>query len=96
MAPNGSESRTVGTTAPALASVTVRFWAAARAATGVDSEVRSGATVGDVVDAAVAEHPDLARVAQVATFLLDGRKVGRDARVSDGGTVEVLPPFAGG
>ena len=95
MAPSGPESRTVGTTGPALATVTVRYWAAARAAAGVDSEARTGATVGEVVDAAVADHPDLARVARVASFLLDGRKVGREARVTDGGTVEVLPPFAG-
>jgi molybdopterin converting factor small subunit len=74
----------------------VRYWAAARAAAGTDSETRTGVTVGEVVDAAVAAHPDLARVARVASFLLDGRTVGRDAPVVDGGTVEVLPPFAGG
>jgi sulfur-carrier protein len=76
--------------------VTVRYWAAARAATGTDSEERAGATVGEVVDAAVGAHPALARVAQVASFLLDGRKVTREAVVPPGATVEVLPPFAGG
>jgi molybdopterin converting factor small subunit len=76
--------------------VTVRYWAAARAAAGTDSEDHAGATVGEVVDAAVAAHPPLARVAQVASFLLDGRKVTRDAVVAPGATVEVLPPFAGG
>ena len=76
--------------------VTVRYWAAARAATGTDSEERAGTTVGEVVDDAVGAHPTLARVAQVATFLLDGRKVTRDAAVASGATVEVLPPFAGG
>ena len=106
MAPSGPEPRTadpvraaVPATPVAAApapSVTVRYWAAARAAAGTDSETRTGATVGEVVDAAVAAHPDLARVARVASFLLDGRKVGRDAPVVDGGTVEVLPPFAGG
>lgn len=96
MASSGPESRTAPTAGSALATVTMRYWAAARAAAGVDSEMRTGATVGEVVDAAVAAHPDLARVARVASFLLDGRKVGRDVRVSDGGTVEVLPPFAGG
>jgi len=86
MTPSAPESRTV----------TVRYWAAARAAAGTDSEQRPGATVGQVVEASVAAHPDLARVAAVATFLLDGRSVGRDEPVPDGGTVEVLPPFAGG
>jgi len=76
--------------------VTVRYWAAARAATGTASEERAGATVGEVVDDAVGAHPELARVARVASFLLDGRKVTRDEPVGMGVTVEVLPPFAGG
>jgi sulfur-carrier protein len=106
MAPSGPEPGTaepVGATGAATAvaatgapTVTVRFWAAARAAADTDSETQAGATVGEVVDAAVAAHPDLARVVRVASYLLDGRKVGRDVAVTDGGTVEVLPPFAGG
>lgn len=76
--------------------ITVRYWAAARAATGVDAEQVRGATAGAVVDAAVARHPDLSRVARVATLLLDGRAVGREAPVPAGATLEVLPPFAGG
>jgi molybdopterin converting factor small subunit len=76
--------------------VTVRYWAAARAAAGTDSDVQPGATVGEVVDAAVAAHPGLERVARVATFLLEGRKAGREVPVAAGATVEVLPPFAGG
>ncbi|WP_217493908.1 MoaD/ThiS family protein [Humibacillus sp. DSM 29435] len=76
--------------------ITVRYWAAARAATGVDAEQVRGTTVGAVVDAAVARHPDLSRVARVATLLLDGRAVSRDAPVLVGATLEVLPPFAGG
>ncbi|GAB3871835.1 molybdopterin synthase subunit MoaD2 [Terrabacter terrigena] len=83
-------------TTTAAPTVTVRYWAAARAATGTDSEQRAGATVGEVVDAAVVAHPALGRVASVASFLLDGRKVTRDQTVAPGATVEVLPPFAGG
>ena len=81
------------------AAVTVRYWAAARAAAGVDAqtlELTVPTTVGAVVEAAVAAHPALDRVARVATFLLDGRSVGRDAAVPDGASLEVLPPFAGG
>lgn len=81
------------------AAVTVRYWAAARAAAGVESQTISVAvptTVGAVVEAAVAAHPALERVARVATFLLDGRSVGRDAPVAPGASLEVLPPFAGG
>jgi len=87
---------TAGPTVATATTVTVRYWAAARAAAGTDSETLTGVTVREVVDAAVAAHPDLARVAAVATFLLDGRSVTRDEPVPDGATVEVLPPFAGG
>ena len=86
----------MGEVGSAEQTVTVRYWAAARAAAGTDGEVLPGDTVGAVVDAAVAAHPELARVARVASFLLDGRKVTREAAVGDGETVEVLPPFAGG
>ncbi len=99
MAPSAPEPSTVPTAGPTVATpttVTVRYWAAARAAAGTGSETRTGASVGEVVDAAVAAHPELARVAAVASFLLDGRAVGREEPVPDGGTVEVLPPFAGG
>lgn len=79
-----------------VGAITVRYWAAARAATGVDAEQVAGTTVGAVVDAAVDRHPELARVARVATLLLDGRAVGREVPVLVGATLEVLPPFAGG
>ncbi len=76
--------------------MTVRYWAAARAAAGVDAEELLGSTVGEVVAAAVAAHPELGRVASVATFLLDGRAADRDAALTPGAALEVLPPFAGG
>lgn len=82
---------------PKGGAVTVRYWAAARAAAGVDSDVVTGcATVGDVVAAATALRPELASVAAVSSLLLDGRSAQRDAAVPDGAVVEVLPPFAGG
>ena len=43
--------------------VTVRYWAGARAAAGVASDVVSGTTVSEVVAAAVALHPALRPVA---------------------------------
>ena len=76
--------------------VTVRYWAAARAAAGVASDVVSGATVDEVVSVAVALHPALRPVAAVATFLVDGSAAPRSRPVQAGATVEVLPPFAGG
>ena len=80
-----------------MASVTVRYWAGARAAAGTHEETYEGDTLGAVLDAAVSAHgAELARVFTVATFLLDGSRSGRDAALADGVTIEVLPPFAGG
>jgi molybdopterin synthase sulfur carrier subunit len=84
------------TAVPSDQGVTVRYWAAARAATGVPSDLVSGATVDEVVAAAVSLHPGLRPVAAVATFLVDGSAATRDRPVPAGATVEVLPPFAGG
>ena len=86
----------MSTDLPADHGVTVRYWAAARSATGVPSDVVSGSTVDEIVNAAIALHPDLRAVAAVATFLLDGAAAGPDRPVPAGATVEVLPPFAGG
>ena len=89
----------MGKVGSAVQTVTVRYWAAAREAAGVDSEpldLGADATVSDALSAAVAAHPDLERVARVATFLIDGRAAGRDAVLAPGATLEVLPPFAGG
>jgi molybdopterin synthase sulfur carrier subunit len=80
-------------------SVTVRYWAAARAAAGVDREelaVGNDPTVGEVLEATLHRHPDLVAVLRVASFLVDGRAARRIDPVSPGSVVEVLPPFAGG
>jgi molybdopterin converting factor small subunit len=78
------------------ATVTVRYWAAARAAAGVETEQRSGQTIGDVLEDAVSVHPRLAPVVAASTFLLDGRAADRSTTLRPGVTIEVLPPFAGG
>ena len=77
-------------------SVTLRYWAGARAAAGVDSEPVSGVTVGDVIAGAAARHTGLEPVLAVASILLDGRPASADEPLRDGATLEVLPPFAGG
>jgi molybdopterin converting factor small subunit len=85
------------TSEPDRRSVTVRYWAGARAAAGVDSDVLTGcSTVADVVAAAVASRPALAPVARVSSLLLDGRAATPTDAVPDGSVLEVLPPFAGG
>ena len=77
--------------------VTLRYWAGARQATGVDSDTLHGcATVGDALVEATRLHPALAPVAAVSSLLLDGRPAHRDAALPQGSVLEVLPPFAGG
>lgn len=79
----------------------VRYFAAARAAAGVDEEHVDAATVAQAL-AAVRERHD-ARFAEVlacCSLLLDGDPVGRrdPGAVPTGpeAVLEVLPPFAGG
>jgi molybdopterin converting factor small subunit len=80
--------------------VTVRYFAAARAAAGADSEtvvLRPGTTVAGLVDRLAAPGSHLATVLSRCSYLCDGVAV-RDemAALSSGNTVDVLPPFAGG
>jgi sulfur-carrier protein len=81
--------------------VTVRYFAAARVAAGVEAEpvdVPQGATVDILLKTVRAAHGDgLARVLDRCSFLLDEVAVrGRDLPLRDGAVVDVLPPFAGG
>ncbi|MHA6624275.1 MoaD/ThiS family protein [Pseudonocardia sichuanensis] len=83
------------------ATVTIRYFAAARAAAGVETEplaLPDGATVDDVLAAARTRHgAELARVLDRCSFLLDEVAVrDRATVVPAGATVDVLPPFAGG
>lgn len=76
--------------------VTVRYWAAAAAATGTAEDAFPAGSVAQILHAAQARHPDLERVLAVATILLDGRVARPQQEVSAGMELEVLPPFAGG
>ncbi len=78
--------------------VTVRYFAGARAAAGVDEDRVEAATVGEALAAAAAAHPgDLARIVGISSFLLDGAAVtNREAALGPDARIDVLPPFAGG
>ena len=78
--------------------VTVRYFAGARAAAGVDTEQREAATLADLVDQIAGDHgPRLERVLTACSFLVDGTQTrDRAAVLSPGAVVDVLPPFAGG
>ncbi len=80
--------------------VTVRFFAAARAAAGNEEEtirIRRGTTISGLVDQLGGRDANLAKVLMRCSFLCDGVAV-RDADVAlvDAQTIDVLPPFAGG
>ncbi len=80
--------------------VTVRFFAAARAAAGAESEtidLPTGARIDDLVEVLKARDAGLATVLARCSYLHDGVAV-RDmaAELGDAQTIDVLPPFAGG
>ena len=81
--------------------VIVRYFAAARAAAGMEAEpieLPVGASVIDALAAVRERHgTELARVLERCSFLLDEVAVrNRSVPLSDGSTLDVLPPFAGG
>jgi molybdopterin converting factor small subunit len=85
-----------------MATVTMRYWAAARDAAGVAEQRLDAETLA----AALTQAADtdgggrLRAVLARSSFLIDGDPVGRRAAESvalrDGNVIEVLPPFAGG
>ena len=80
--------------------VTVRYFAAARAAAGSDADslvLGPGATISDLVGVLADVNPLLARVLARCSYLCDGIAV-RDTSLAlrSGQTIDVLPPFAGG
>ena len=85
--------------------VTVRYWASARAAAGVASDalpVDGPVTLADLRERAVALHPGtrLEAVLGACSVLVGDRPVATQdpatVMVGPGETVEFLPPFAGG
>jgi molybdopterin converting factor small subunit len=87
------------------ATVTVRYWASARAAAGVASDdvlVDGPVTLADLRERAAGLHPDtrLAAVLAVCSVLVGDQPVGSQdpasVEVLPGQSVEFLPPFAGG
>jgi sulfur-carrier protein len=86
-----------------MATVTIRYWAAAKEAAGVQEESVEAITLSDLLNTVVASRKPDGRLADVlarSSFLVNADPVGRTARQSilldDGAVVEVLPPFAGG
>ena len=86
--------------------VTVRYWAAAKAAAGVDSDVLAvtqDTTLAAVLATVFAIHADSPKfydVIGVCSVLVGDRPMGgfaaEDVVIRPGDSVELLPPFAGG
>ena len=85
--------------------VTVRYWAGARAAAGTAQDVFDLAeitTLADVVRRVLEAHPEpqMAKVVAVCSVLVGDRPAGtrapEDVPIEPGDVVELLPPFAGG
>jgi sulfur-carrier protein len=86
--------------------VTVRYWAAARAAAGVEQDLLAvdGVTTLDAVLEDVRlrhlDRPKFKDVVSVCSVLVGDRPAGTSdpaqVEVRPGDTVELLPPFAGG
>ncbi len=75
----------------------VNFYAASRAATGIESAVIVGATLGDVIESAIAQFPELGRIIQRCSYLVNEvATVETTLIVSAEDTIDVLPQFAGG
>ncbi len=81
-------------------SVTVRYFAAARAAAGAESEtvvLRPGATVAQLVDSLAVRGTRLSTLLSRCSYLCDGIAVRDETKaLHPGNTIDVLPPFAGG
>jgi molybdopterin synthase sulfur carrier subunit len=78
--------------------VTVRYFAGARAASGVDTELHDADTLEQLVAQIVGAHGEkLERVLTACSFLVDGTSTrDRALTLAPGAVVDVLPPFAGG
>ena len=79
--------------------VTVRYFAAAKAAAGRAEDVVDASTLAEAL-ASVPQNAKLSGVLAVCSFLVDGAPVGTrphaDVALAAGSVVECLPPFAGG
>ncbi len=79
--------------------VSVRLFAAARAAAGVGEVQVDPGALGTILRTLESDYPSLAEVLPRCSYLVDGVAVHGDPNeimVGDGLELDVLPPFAGG
>ena len=75
----------------------LRLFASAREAAGTAKADFAGATVGEVLDAAITEFgEEFAGVLGTCNVWVNGDQADRDDAVGEGDEVAVLPPVSGG
>jgi molybdopterin converting factor small subunit len=81
----------------------MQYWAAARAAAGVEAEPVEAGTLAEALEQIVARRGDdgrLRSVLETSSFLVNGtpaaRRTAADLVLQDAAVIEVLPQFAGG
>ena len=86
-----------------MATVTIRYWAAAKDAAGVAEDTVEARTLAEALDVILARRGGDGRLGAVlagSSFLVDGAPAGRRTAAGmvlrDSCVVEVLPQFAGG
>jgi molybdopterin converting factor small subunit len=86
-----------------MATVTLRYWAALRAAAGESEQQVEATTLADALQIAKAAHgatPRFTSVLGICAIVVDETPVGSldhaGVRLADGAVVDLLPPFAGG
>ncbi len=78
---------------------TVLFFAVASQAMGCrkkDISMQHGSTVGNVFDSLSNACEELAALAPICAFALDGQLTSRNTTIHDGCTIAILPPVSGG
>ena len=79
--------------------ITIRFYAAARAAAGTSEWQAPKGTLAETLERLRSEFgPEFERVLSMSSILIDGCQQHSEINVSvhDGQVLDVLPPFAGG
>ena len=77
--------------------VTIRFFAAAKAVTKSAHIEVSATTLGQALDLATGQFPNLADVLPKCSYLINGQSAKAfESILKNGDVVDVLPPFAGG
>jgi len=87
-----------------MATVTIRYWAAAKEAAGTAEETVDAETLSAALATATAKRSNadgrFAAVLARSSLLVDGQQAGHKAAEAftlwDSAVIEVLPPFAGG